>query len=209
MSTSDGRFLKYGPDGKTPQVFYDGAGNYMFYDRNGQPQTSGSITDFADCQLTDTGCGQCSKADKLIREAMQDCFKSNGKGALCGSYQGVASCCGTSMAGDPRVVMPTPDGGLMCNVDSDTIKKQECKKKCSVASDPDCEKTCTSSKVRTVPFDAMDRYCQAAISEDCFSSGTIITVPDRQPGAVNPRPYAGGSLSSPFADVCVSVTCRL
>lgn len=128
---------------------------------------------WAYCDI-DMACQTCRDYAEFIPDIIGDCISSGGSSYSCQAYGMMAECCSNSNAfpGDPRIVLPDPEGNFMCMGDGDIdLKSENCERKCSIAEHEDCYSNCMSANdLGSFKFDIWDIICRYAISEDCFSN---------------------------------------
>ena len=117
-------------------------------------------------------CNACNNLREL--DPKLDAACKGGDMALCSAFGEAASCCGSDVKDDPRVVMPDPQGNFVCTGESTIdLVESRCKVECSVASRMDCTSRCTTDLIdNKLRFDPIDKICQYAISDACFSKDT-------------------------------------
>ncbi|MHC4277909.1 MAG: hypothetical protein ACYSTI_11410 [Planctomycetota bacterium] len=131
-------------------------------------------------------CTSCVNFASFMPQLIQDCLTGGGRSYSCESFANAASCCSNPDAfpGDPRLVMPRPDGDFACgeSIEEADLKKGACSNKCKYASSAsfqeDCNTLCMESKPGDLGISVLDTICQYAISEACFSSQGTIPTPD-------------------------------
>lgn len=183
-------------------------GNWAEYEWNGNRwsfKDRGSIPPLVKIppkECIDEYCQSCERFMDMYPKLRDSCAQPyNSKAAdLCKQFGKTNQCCKSKSTGaDPRVVTPLPDGEMACYGSPSDVTEESCKKKCSVASDNSCMSACKSAFKRTpFAFDMLDKLCERAISEACFSSGGI-AMP--QYGPVSGRQGAlGGTVPAPKPD---------
>jgi hypothetical protein len=145
----------------------------------------------SDC--TSEGCDACSAMDDYIQEQIHGggCLSSGGRSLDCARYSSESACCGNGAAfpGNPRILMPNPEGSQICaGSASIDFSEEACKKQCQVAStgpETDCTSNCTS-RISNIGGSALDGICQEVYLEDACYSSTFVSLPTSQP------PWMGG-----------------
>lgn len=176
---SDGSVTTVNNDGSTWTRFPDG---YSIYEHwNGAAYLYNPDGTFAyaifnpinpdDC--IDETCQTCANLASLIPNLINDCT-SGGAAFLCQAFFGAASCCNNpaSLAADPRLVIPDPQGNFICSDGAGIAATSTCEERCKVASmEENCLANCGSLvEMNLIQFNAMDAICLMATWDACFES---------------------------------------
>ena len=160
--------------------------------------------EFSDCLSDDSFCQTCNNAEQFLGKTFDECLSSpaGGDSYFCESVFGKSDCCSNPDAFpvNPGLIIPNPNGDLMCYGDIDVDFQQEsCQKKCSIASyQEDCHSSCMSSRTPNLTAFAFDSYCLYAYTLDgCKPLGLPEPQRDSPPGRGPPTPefltqYANG-----------------
>lgn len=184
-TVSDGQpDYSYTKDGEG-NSWVDAPGHTLYENRWGEARWYDKDTDQVRCLIctgqwatcVDETCGSCRDFSQFMPDMMGDCLDTGGAGYSCGRYSAGSACCSNPNAypGEPRVLMPNPEGDFACAgaIDAD-IQTGVCQERCSVANHEDCESNCLSASGLRVDFDPLVAICRYAIWDACFSGPTIV-----------------------------------
>ena len=157
------------PDGSS--AYEDEYGGAHVYDQNGNYVYTifNPVWEINDC--LDETCRTCAGFSSLIPQLFTECLGSSGASFLCQAFGQEADCCADSSSpGDPRLVIPDPQGNFACTAAGVYSPADLCRERCGVASfEENCTANCASiTEAGLIQFDALDAICQFAIWEACF-----------------------------------------
>lgn len=131
-------------------------------------------------------CADCEAFGKSFEDIKAAC--EGGDLLLCREFGEEAQCCNGGEVGDPRLVIPSPQGGFECTsgMKAETALTY-CKMQCSLMDSVGCEERCVGDHAgsRRIESDPMTIICAEAIWDACF-------------GSEGPGASAGGSPSPPL-----------
>ncbi len=122
----------------------------------------------------DEDCSTCAMHALNMAAMLQKCGSGAHLSHDCLGSTEAESCCQNPKVfkADPRLVLPNPEGDLLCTGRMDASSEEPaCKERCRLAaSETDCLRTCLSTPRDGVKgnFMTMKAYCVYAISEECF-----------------------------------------
>jgi hypothetical protein len=195
-------WTRYKPDGSYSRTVWgvDKNGKFRYIDYG--VDANGAFIGGQTC--VGESCGSCADYDAMYLDLISECATSGGASFMCQRVTNQVDCCGNpdAVVGDPRIVMPDPQGDLMC-VGGETadVKEERCNVICNVAYHEDCVSQCMSLQGLDFDVDLMGFICPMAISDDCFSSSAPIVVPrgleDKGPSPL-PEPILHGTVLDHF-----------
>jgi hypothetical protein len=146
--------------------------DWGIWDRYKQLLEQGLPGNVGDC-LDETSCTSCRDQYNAMSDLKLKCMASGRSSMACQSYLNESDCCGDPnvFPADPRIVLPNPDGALVCAATvAPSVQETACKARCGVADHVDCIERCEASPHGVFEHDMMDVICTKAMWDRCVSS---------------------------------------
>ncbi len=166
-----------------------------------------------DCGRDDQ-CSTCRDFSQFFPKSFETCQLSGSTSLACQRFEDMLGCCGNSSGrfpGDPRIMIPNPEGDLFCmGTPNRSLREEFCAKQCSIVTPVDggdCESTCLSRS--SAPRFSLEQFrthlwddvCLHGYSENCFQATGLPLPnsprPENPPNVPKPPQASPSGLPSP------------